>query len=119
MGSCLCISPWTGDDCEILGLPPKITRILDQDVTEGTLFEVRLTTSEVWIIRFFCDIATYLDLFISIGKHTYPPDRSSQVTVMIAIFTNFKDSQHYHRHIHHCLGSWCCQSIGILMASCA
>ena len=49
MGSCLCIRPWMGDNCEMLGLSPKITRIIDQDVTEGDLIEVPLTASEVWL----------------------------------------------------------------------
>ena len=47
MGRCLCSVPWRGDDCEILGLAPKITPVSLQTITEGSNFEIVMTTSEV------------------------------------------------------------------------
>ena len=46
-GRCLCSTPWLGDNCEILGLAPKITPVPQQTVVEGTTFRKALTTSEV------------------------------------------------------------------------
>ena len=47
MGRCLCSVPWRGDDCEILGLAPKITPVSVQTITEGSNFDIVMTTSEV------------------------------------------------------------------------
>ncbi|KAI0212202.1 hypothetical protein LSAT2_002886 [Lamellibrachia satsuma] len=54
-GRCLCSTPWLGDNCEILGLAPKITPVPQQTVVEGTTFRKALTTSEgtkplTWIL---------------------------------------------------------------------
>ncbi|KAI0216744.1 hypothetical protein LSAT2_031295 [Lamellibrachia satsuma] len=46
MGRCLCSMPWLGDNCEILGLAPKITPVPLQTVVEGATFHKVLTTSE-------------------------------------------------------------------------
>ncbi|KAI0242540.1 hypothetical protein LSAT2_012906 [Lamellibrachia satsuma] len=45
-GRCLCSMPWLGDNCEILGLAPKITSVSQQTVVEGATFHTELTTSE-------------------------------------------------------------------------
>ena len=47
MGRCLCSVPWFGDNCEILGLEPKISPVSLQTVVEGATFHKVLTTSEV------------------------------------------------------------------------
>ena len=47
MGRCLCSVPWLGDNCEILGLAPRITSVSLQTVVEGASFHKVLTTSEV------------------------------------------------------------------------
>ena len=47
MGRCLCSVPWRGDDCGILGLAPRITPMSLQTITEGSNFDIVMTTSEV------------------------------------------------------------------------
>ena len=47
MGRCLCSLPWLGDDCEILGLAPKVTPISPQTINEGDSFRQVIATSEV------------------------------------------------------------------------
>ena len=54
MGECSCFIPWTGSDCDQLGIAPKID-LIQKTISslEGQTFELQLNISEVIIIEIF------------------------------------------------------------------
>ena len=47
LGRCICINPWTDDDCSVVGIPPQIVPIPNQIVEEGSMFDLQAAISEV------------------------------------------------------------------------
>ena len=106
--------PYTAPNCVYFIVLQRVNAELTGQTVEK-IVDIARTSNNATLRTDTVQLAASRGTRMMFAKHTYVRNvyRGDAVSQVI---TKCQDTQHYHRNIHLCLGTWCCQSI-LLMAS--